>query len=57
LVDFASLQISLVGGADDMEGNVQVEGRFAICDDEWSLDDAAVVCRMLGHLAAIKATE
>merc|ERR1719315_313692 len=41
-------------GGNTMQGNVYVNGK-PVCDDYWNLDDAKVVCRMLGF-QAVRAT-
>ncbi|XP_022091235.1 scavenger receptor cysteine-rich domain superfamily protein-like [Acanthaster planci] len=51
--------VKLVGGSNAMEGNVMVlhEGRWgSICDDNWDINDAKVVCRQLGNFEAVAAT-
>ncbi|XP_041475670.1 deleted in malignant brain tumors 1 protein-like [Lytechinus variegatus] len=54
----APFLVQLVNGSNDFEGRVEVmyEGSWGtICDDEWDLRDARVVCKMLkfdGALAA-----
>ncbi|XP_063963110.1 deleted in malignant brain tumors 1 protein-like [Lytechinus pictus] len=54
----APFLVQLVNGSDDFEGRVEVmyDGSWGtICDDEWDLRDARVVCKMLkfdGALAA-----
>ncbi|ELU03809.1 hypothetical protein CAPTEDRAFT_113791 [Capitella teleta] len=45
-----STDIRLVDGPNDAAGRVQVRDKnrwYAVCDDFWDLNDAAVVCRML----------
>ena len=44
-------QLMLVGGANDTEGRVEIcrSNRYGtVCDDQWNLADARVVCRQLG---------
>ena len=46
------VRVELVDGQNAKEGRVEVirNGfRGTICDDEWSNEDAQVVCRMLGY--------
>ena len=53
-----TLNVRLVGGSTDDEGRVEImyDGQWGtVCDDSWGLEDAGVVCRMLGFDGASEA--
>ena len=53
------LPTRLAGGSADGEGHVEVyynDQWGAVCDDEWDLLDAIVVCSQLGFAGALGAT-
>ncbi|CAL1526267.1 unnamed protein product [Lymnaea stagnalis] len=57
--DFVEGDIRLVGGQHRYMGTVVIyhDGRWgAICDNNWDLRDAKVVCKQLGYTKAVKAS-
>ena len=51
--------LRLTGGRDEYEGNVEVyhEGVWGgVCDDEWDMSEANIVCKQLGYPGAETAT-
>ncbi|XP_072021373.1 scavenger receptor cysteine-rich domain-containing protein DMBT1-like [Amphiura filiformis] len=50
-----TVEVQLVGGTTPFEGRVEItkDGvTGTICDDDWGIKDATVICRMLGYAGA-----
>ena len=46
------MRVRLVGGDSDLEGTVEISYKGytgLVCDDAWDINDAQVVCNMLGY--------
>ena len=59
LLNYSLPDTKLVGGSSYREGRVEVFHNGAwgtVCDDEWDMDDAQVLCRSMGYGDAQSAT-
>ena len=59
IIESVRVDVRLRGGLNQSHGNVEIglEGDWGtVCDDNWDINDAHVVCRMLGYASAIAAT-
>nr|XP_054762565.1 deleted in malignant brain tumors 1 protein-like [Lytechinus pictus] len=55
---FAEADVRLAGSDDDHQGRVEIyhdSDWYTICDDQWDIKDARVVCRQLGFPDALRA--
>ena len=57
--DTMQVEVRLRGGVNQSHGRVEigVGGTWGtVCDNDWDIQDAHVVCRMLGYTTAVAAT-